>query len=212
MKPWKEIFEHKKGNEISLIGGFLCMTIIDCPSGNPDGRMTLQSLQILIIYGETMTQTWKTGPRKLRLPFILFLALILASCASTGSQEKQDKQDKKLEASLKLAIDGFNSSFRWEDYTGAETFVPKDKKEQFWAEVDKFKGKIRITDFNLREVELKDKSTSADAILYFQFWRLESPTLQTVTFTQKWRYTEKDKHWKLSDSGFGVITKSRAGF
>ena len=97
--------------------------------------MTLQSLQILIIYGETMTQTEKTGPRKLRLPFILFLALIVVSCASTGSQEKQDKLDKKLEASLKLAVDAFNSAFRWEDYVGAAALVPKDKKEQFWAEV-----------------------------------------------------------------------------
>src|SRR5271157_1411746 len=185
------------------------MRIANCPSGNPDERMTLQSLQILIICGETMTQTGKTGPRKLRLPFILFLALIAASCASTGGQEKQDK---KLEASLRLSVDAFNSAFRWEDYTGAETFVPKGKKEQFWAEVDKFKGKIRITDFNLREVELTDKNTSANAILNFQFWRLESPTLQTLTFTQKWHYTEKDKQWKLSDSGFGVITKSRAGF
>ena len=69
--------------------------------------------------------------------------------------------------------------------------MPADKKEHFWAEVDKFKGKIRITDYNLREVELKDKSTSANAILYFQFWRLESPTLQTVTFTQKWCFTKR---------------------
>ena len=155
-----------------------------------------------------MTQTGKTGPRKLRLPFILFLALIVASCASSGSQ---DKKDKTLEGSLKFAVDAFNSAFRWEDYTGAAAFVPKDKKEQFWAEVDKFKGKIRITDFNLREVELKDKNTSADAIMSFQFWHLESPTLKTVTLTQKWHYDEKDKHWKLNDSGFGAVIKPRGG-
>ncbi len=156
-----------------------------------------------------MTQTGKPGPRKLWRPFVLFLALIVASCASTGSQEKQNK---KLEDSLKTSVDAFNSAFRWEDYTGAATLVPKDQKEQFWADVDKFKGKIRIVDFTLREVELKDKNTSANAILYFQFWRLESPTLQTVTFTQTWRYTEKNKQWKVSDSGFGAITKTRAGF
>jgi hypothetical protein len=153
-----------------------------------------------------MTQIAKTGPRKLRLPFILFLALIVASCASTGGK------DKKLEDSLKLSVDAFNSAFRWEDYREAAAFVPPDKKEHFWAEVDRFKGKIRIVDFNLREVELKEKSTSAGATLHFQFWRLESPTLQTVTFTQKWYFVEKDKQWKVSDSGFGAITKTRAGF
>jgi hypothetical protein len=95
---------------------------------------------------------------------------------------------------------------------GAAAFVPKDKKEQFWVEVDKFKGKIRIVEFNLREVELTDKSAGANVIMHFQFWRLESPTVQTVTFTQKWHYTEKDKQWRVSDSGYGAIVKTRAAF
>jgi hypothetical protein len=153
-----------------------------------------------------MTQSLKTGLRRLRLPFILILALIAASCASTGGQ------DKKRGESLKVSVDEFNSAFKWEEYTEAAAFVPSDKKEHFWAEVDRFKGKIRITDYNLREVDQKDKSTSANAILYFQFWRLESPTLQTVTFTQKWSFDQKEKQWKVSDSGFGAITKTRAGF
>ena len=156
-----------------------------------------------------MTQMAKTGPKKLRRPFVLFLALVVTSCASTGGQ---DTHNKKLEASLKLAVDAFNSAFKWEDYAEAAAFAPKDKKERFWAEVDKFKGKIRIVDFGVREVEITDKGASASAILYFQFWRLESPTLQTITFTQKWRYVEKEKQWKLSDSGFEAITKTGAGF
>ncbi|MGA2027038.1 MAG: hypothetical protein ABSH17_08225 [Syntrophobacteraceae bacterium] len=153
-----------------------------------------------------MTQSAKTGPRRLRLPFILFLALIVASCASTG------RQDKKLGESLTLSVDAFNSAFRAEEYTEAAAFVPADKKEHFWAEVDRFKGKIRISDYNVREIEHKDKSTSANPIVYFQFWRLDSPTLQTVTFTQKWYFDQKDKQWKVSDSGFGAITKTGAGF
>jgi hypothetical protein len=167
--------------------------------------MTLLSLQILILYGETMTQNEKTTPRKLRLPFILFLTLIVASCASTG-------QDKKLGDSLKLSVDAFNSAFRWEDYTDAAAYVPADKKELYWAEVDRLKGKLRIVEYSLRQVDHKDKSPSADAILYFQFWRVEAPSLQTVTFTQKWRFTEKDKQWKVIDSGYGAFTKTKAGF
>ena len=168
--------------------------------------MTLQSLQILMLYGETMTQTAKTGPRRLGPLFVLFLALIVASCASSGSQ------DKKLVTSLKLSVDAFNDAFRSEEYTEAAAFVPADKKEYFWAEVDRFKGKIRITDYNLREVQHTDKSTSANPIMYFQFYRLDSAALQTVTFTQKWYFDQKDKGWKVSDSGFGAITKTRAGF
>ncbi len=153
-----------------------------------------------------MTQTGKTGPKKLWLPLILFLALIMASCASTGSQEK------KLDDSVKLSIEAFNSAIKWEEYTEAATFVPTDKKEQFWAVMDKLKGKIRITEYNLREVERKEKRLSADAILQFQFWRLESPTLQTVTFTQKWYFTEKDKQWRVGYSGLGAITHTNVGF
>jgi len=153
-----------------------------------------------------MTQTAKTGLRRLGPLFVLFLALIVASCASTGGQ------DKKLETSLKLSIDAFNCAFKSEDYAEAAAFVPADQKEHFWAEVDRFKGRIRITDYNLREVQLTDKSTSANPIMYFQFYRLDSATLQTVTFTQKWHFDQRDKRWKVSDSGFGAITKTRAGF
>jgi hypothetical protein len=153
-----------------------------------------------------MKQTGKTDSKKLRVSLILFLALIVASCASTGRQEK------KLEELLKLSVDAFNGAFRWEDYVQAAAFVPKDKEERFWAEVDKFKGKIRITDYEVREVEFKDERSSGTAILHFQYWRPASPTLESVTFTQKWYYSEKDKLWKVSDSGFGAITKTRAGF
>ena len=153
-----------------------------------------------------MTQTGKIGSIKLWLPLILFSALLVTSCAST------DGQNKKSEDTLKLSVDIFNGAFRWEDYAEAAAYVPADKKERFWAVADKLKGKIRITEFNLRDVEFKDKSHTASAILQFQFWRLESPTLQTVTFTQKWYFIEKEKLWKVSDSGFGAITNTNVGF
>jgi hypothetical protein len=162
-----------------------------------------------------MTQMAKTGPGKLWLSFILFLALLAASCASTGG----GGDEKKLGESLKLSVEAFNSAFRWEEYKEAAAFVPSGKKEQFWAEVDGFKGKIRIVEYTLRDVDLKDKNCSASVIMYFQFWRLEQPTLQTVTFTQKWYFVQKDKQgkagdsgWKVSDSGFGAMLKARARF
>lgn len=158
-----------------------------------------------------MTQSAKTGPRKLRTSFVLFLALIVASCASSGGGA-----EKKLDESLKVSIDAFNTAFRWEDYAAAANFIPPGQKDQFWAEVDRFKGKIRIIEFSLREVELKDKgkdlskdkNTSATANMHFEFWRLDSPTLQRVNLTQKWFYTGKDRLWKVIDPGFGVMTRA----
>ncbi|MGA2401399.1 MAG: hypothetical protein ABSG91_06805 [Syntrophobacteraceae bacterium] len=153
-----------------------------------------------------MAQTGKTSPRKLWVPFILLLALVPASCASTGGSEK-----KSLE-SLKASVDAFNSTLRWEDYTSAAAFVPADKKEQFWAYADRFKGKIHIIDYQVREVAHMEKSRSATAIVFFQYWRTDSPTVRTVNISQKWYYDEKDKVWKVYNSGFGVIAKSEAAF
>jgi hypothetical protein len=117
--------------------------------------------------------------------------------------------DKKQSESLKPAVEAFNSAFRWEDYTAAMAFVPSVKKEQFWAAVDKFKGKIHIVDYQIRDVTHEEKSCSASAILSFQYWRTDSPVLQKVTFTQKWYYVpdkkDKEKGWKVQSSGFGAM-------
>ena len=61
-------------------------------------------LQFLIIYGEIMAQTGKSTARKLWIPFILFVALVPASCASTGGD------DKKMLDSLKASVEAFNNA------------------------------------------------------------------------------------------------------
>ncbi|MHC1730056.1 MAG: hypothetical protein AB9866_29345 [Syntrophobacteraceae bacterium] len=137
---------------------------------------------------------------------ILLMAFILASCASFGSGSPE-KKEKELNAS----VEAFNSAFRWEDYKGASRFVDIAKKELFWEEVDKFKGKIRLLDFQIREVDQNEKATLGTAILYIQFYRTDAPTLQSATFTQRWYFSEKDKGWKLAQSGYSAITKERPG-
>ncbi len=102
----------------------------------------------------------------------------------------------------------FNEAFRFEDYAHASVFVSPDKKEKFWSEVDRFQGKIRLAEYELRDVQLDEKKGHATAILYFQYWRPESPILKTVSFTQKWQYSEKDKAWRISDSGFEAFPSS----
>jgi len=153
-----------------------------------------------------MDSNGKFEAQKLCLCLILTISLMLASCASTGGPDKKQAQ------SLAASVDLFNSSFRWEDYKAAASFVPVDRREAFWSEVDKFKDKIRLTEYEIREVEFLGKGPQASAIVRFQFWRLESPLLENASFTQKWLYNEKDKHWRVIDSGFGAITKSPVGF
>ena len=79
-------------------------------------------LQFLIIYGEIMAQTGKSTARKLWIPFILFVALVPASCASTGGD------DKKMLDSLKASVEAFNNAVRWEEYTTAAGFRASGQK------------------------------------------------------------------------------------
>ncbi len=172
-------------------------------------QMAVQLL--IIIQGEIMAQTGKTAPRKLWVLFILFLALALTACASAERAEEKTMQ------SLNASVEAFNSAFRWEDYSSAAAFVPADKKDLFWAEVDRFKGKIRLIEYQVREVHHAENGNRATAVVYFQYWRPESPTVQTATFTQKWYFPEtgktaKERLWKVSDSGFSAISSRNAGF
>ena len=123
------------------------------------------------------------------------LLVVGVAAASSASTEDHDKN-------LKGSVKAFNEAFRIEDYAQASVFVSPDKKEKFWSEVDRFQGKIRITEYELRDMQLDEKKNHATAIMYFQYWRIESPILETVSFTQKWQYSEKDKTWGVSDTGF----------
>jgi hypothetical protein len=123
---------------------------------------------------------------------------ILVVAAASASTEDHDQN-------FKDSVQAFNEAFRFEDYAQASVFVSPDKKLKFWSEADRFKGKIRIAVYELRDVQIDEKKNCATAILYCQYWRTESPMLETVSFTQKWQYSEKDKKWRVSDSGFEVF-------
>jgi len=125
-------------------------------------------------------------------------AVVTVAAASSASTEEHDKH-------LKRSVSAFNDAFRFEDYLQASVFISPDKKENFWSEADRFKGKIRIADYELRDVQVDEKNNYAIAILNLQYWRPESPALKTVSCTQKWEYSKKDKAWTVSHSGFEVI-------
>jgi hypothetical protein len=122
-------------------------------------------------------------------------ALVVATMAASASTGNHD-------TNLKDSVEAFNGAFRSEDYKRASVFVSPDRKEKFWSEADRFQGKIRIAEYELRDIQLDEKKNCATANFCSQYWRTESPILSTVSFTQKWQYSEKDKTWRVSDSGF----------
>ncbi|MEN6439331.1 MAG: hypothetical protein ABFD97_12215 [Syntrophobacter sp.] len=131
----------------------------------------------------------------------LLIAATLASCGSMGSGGSKGKEG------LATSVETFNRSFKWEDYNAAAIFIGFGQKEQFWRDVDRFKGKIRITDFQIREIDHVEKSTTGTAILCMQYYSTSSPTLESVTFSQSWYFSEKDKGWLVKDPGFQAIPK-----
>ncbi len=155
--------------------------------------------------------------------FAMFLLLLSAvSCAPmlagqaaceganlvVGVAAVSTASTKDLDKNLKSSVIAFNEAFRSEDYTRASVFVSPDKKEKFWSAADRFEGKIRFAEYELRDMQLDEKKNHATVILNFEFWRTESPSVKTVSLTQKWQYSEKDKTWRVSDSGFEAFPSS----
>jgi hypothetical protein len=121
------------------------------------------------------------------------------ACALTEDQAKD------LDGSVKA----FNTAFRFEDYTKASVFVSSDDREKYWSEVDRLNGRIRIAEYELKEMQPDEKKNHATAIVHFQYWLTESPTLKTVSIAQKWQYSKEDKAWRVSDSGFAAFPSNR---
>jgi hypothetical protein len=153
-----------------------------------------------------MKRTIRPASPLLRLCVIFFFALVTVSCATGGGHGEQ--KAKKL---LKEEIDQFNSDIRWQDYQHAEVFVPKSQVDRYWSETDRMKRDIRLTDFEVRNVEFSEDVHSARVLVHFQYWSLESPILRSVTVHQKWRFDELRKVWHVTNTGFGAITRTSSG-
>ena len=162
---------------------------------------------------EFLTEKIMLGKRntsKLFKTACLFLiAGLVASCGALGLSSSS-KQEKKKE-SLALSVEAFNTSFRWEDYKSASVWINPEQKELFWAEVDKYKRKIHLAEFQIRDIDFDEKKPMATAIVSFQYYKTNAPILVTVTFPQKWYFSETEKCWRLSQSGYQAITKEDKG-
>ncbi|MDR3566659.1 MAG: hypothetical protein P4L43_01380 [Syntrophobacteraceae bacterium] len=149
-----------------------------------------------------MKRTQRTG--RLRPAVLLLFALFTVSCA-TGGGAREELKVKKL---LKEEVNQFNSDIRWQDYEHAQVFVPKGRMAQYWSETDRMKRNVRLTDFELRNMEFSEDRRSASVALHYQYWSPESPILRSVTISQTWSYDELRKVWKVEDTGFSAIART----
>jgi hypothetical protein len=129
----------------------------------------------------------------LRLLFPLLLCLLpgfLTSCGLFGGQK--DSQE-----GLTQAADRFNKDVRWEDYKSAATCIAPSGKEDFWNQIDRLQGRIRIIDYQVVDVGLEDGGASGTVSLRYRFFPKNNPQPQTRTLHQKWLFSREAGAWQI---------------
>ncbi len=149
-----------------------------------------------------MKMTVGSCTRLLKTSLLLFVALMTLSCATAAGP---DRRAKKL---LKQSVDLFNGDIRWQDYETAKKFIPQTQGNSFWAQMDRMKRDIRLTDYEIRDIAFCENGLSATAKVHYQYWSVESPILRNATITQKWRFNERKKIWQVIEPGFKAIRKN----
>lgn len=96
---------------------------------------------------------------------------------------------------LGLSVEKFLTAVRWEEYKVASEFVAPPSRKQFWEDMDLFQKRVRLMDFQVRDVSLRQSSLSADVVLQCRFYHTDAPQLHTRTIQQEWRYMENEKVW-----------------
>jgi len=135
---------------------------------------------------------WKL--RMLWFPLLLcLLAGLLCSCSLWGGQ-------KSNEEGLLAAADLFNTDVRWEDYKAAAACIAPSDKAKFWNQVDRLQGRVRIMDYQVVDVELRDDGESGTVTLRYRFFYKNNPQIQTITLRQQWIFSGKDRAWQVVEN------------
>ena len=129
-----------------------------------------------------------------RLCMVLLIIFPAFACSTlSGSQASQD--------SLTSAVEAFNTALRWGEYKLAAALVTADEQERFWSFSDLVEGRIRITNYEVRQVVWDSASGTIPVFVKFQYFFMHDPHLQTRTIRQQWRYSEQAKGWQAAESG-----------
>lgn len=120
--------------------------------------------------------------------FFLLAALMLIGCAGLSQVRPQ----------FEKSYEGYNELLRWHDFYRAGSFASSAVAERYieWAEASK---KVRISDYRVVNVRFDEKALEAEVDTVFDYYRIDSPTVKTVTDRQKWAYRDEHgvKQWRL---------------
>jgi hypothetical protein len=121
----------------------------------------------------------------------MFLLFSL-SCSSTGEKKTGSE-------TLLPSVEKFNNAVRWEEYKTAGLFLDTPLQKAYWNLVDRLQGLVKITGYEIRKIDQKEKSPFADVFICFRLYRTNDPYIRSVTLHQRWAYKEKGKHWVVAE-------------
>jgi hypothetical protein len=133
--------------------------------------------------------------------FCLYAFVLSSSvaCAVFGGGVKQDEEG------LQKSVEAFNAAVRWNDFKGATAFLPIPARERFWNLVDQMEAKVRIMEFEIREVMQDKLLPTGTVFIRFRYYRTNDPHVLMKTVQQKWRYEEKDKTWLVVEHNLNSL-------
>ena len=131
----------------------------------------------------------------------MFAAFLLSSCISCASANSQKNSPEGLGSSVRI----FSYALRWGDYKAAAIFQPLNQQQRYWDLMDEFNRKLRIVDYEVRQVNLEPGSTTGIAILNYHYYLTSDPNMRSKNIQQKWSYVEKEKLWKVSEDGLDQL-------
>jgi|WetSurMetagenome_2_1015567.scaffolds.fasta_scaffold159099_1 hypothetical protein len=132
--------------------------------------------------------------RIFRVTVVLLAVAIVGGCSTFGNPKFNEKDFSEM-------VDAFNTALRWRDFKSASAFVLPEVQEEFWQMVDSMDKRVRLTEYEVRNVAWNDKGQPVSVFIRYQYFFMSNPELRSKTIHQEWVYDERISNWQIAALG-----------
>jgi hypothetical protein len=136
-------------------------------------------------------------------------SLLLAVASLTGCLSLADPFHRG--AAFEDTQRDFTMAIRLGEWDEAAEFVEPASRERWRSEVEAL-SEIRLTEFDVLELETSDGRTRGRAVVRFRGFELSAPVERTLTMTQLWRREPGSSRWFVTPDFRGRERLEEAGF
>jgi hypothetical protein len=137
--------------------------------------------------------------------------LALLACLVAGGGCLSFYDPLNLEGSFHGHQRSFSADLRWGQWEDAAEYVEPSRRAEFDALARKL-ADFRVTDYEVRDVQLDAERTSATAIVQFLGYEASMPIEREVIVMQRWRFDEQDRRWYVTPDADLAGKLGSAGF